>query len=119
MKSAPSGFSHRTEVEHANVRESRNLPGRHLVCGVVLPIGVSGVTFCPELLTESEAWSYLRLDVDGPANPGLTLRYYRERGLLRATRVGRRLRYRRIELERFLERLTETQGAQSQIGNEP
>jgi len=60
-----------------------------------------------ELLTEEEAIRYLRLDIDGPAKPSLTLRYYREKGLLRATRVGRRLRYRRVELDRLLECLTE------------
>ena len=62
---------------------------------------------CPELLTESEAIRYLRLDIDGPAKPELTLRYYREKGVLRATRVGRKLRYRRVELDRFLEQLTQ------------
>lgn len=61
---------------------------------------------CPELLTEDEAIRYLRLDIDGPANPKLTLRYYREKGLLRATRISRKLRYRRIELDRLMENLT-------------
>jgi len=61
---------------------------------------------CPELLTEQEAVRYLRLDVDGPARPEFTLRYYREKGLLKATRVGRRLRYRRVELDRLLDALT-------------
>lgn len=72
----------------------------------VLPDGTGGFQPCPELLTEMEAIRYLRLDIDGPANPALTLRYYRERGLLNGTRVGRRLRYRREELDRLLERLT-------------
>jgi len=72
----------------------------------VLPDGNGGFTSCPELLTEQEAIRYLRLDVDGPEKPALTLRYYRERGLLNGTRVGRRVRYRREELDRFLERLT-------------
>ena len=62
---------------------------------------------CPELLTEEEAIRYLRLDETRVEDPARTLRYYRERGLLRATQVGRRVRYRRIELERLLERLTE------------
>ena len=61
---------------------------------------------CPELLTAAEAIRYLRLDVDGPAKPELTLRHYRERGLLRGTRVGKRLRYRRVELDRLMENLT-------------
>ncbi len=62
---------------------------------------------CPELLTPSEAVRYLRLDVDGPGKPELTLRRYREIGLLRGTTVGRRILYRRVELDRFLEKKTE------------
>jgi hypothetical protein len=61
---------------------------------------------CPELLTEEEAIRYLRLDIDGPKKPALTLRHYRERGLLRGTRVRKRVRYRRVELDRFMEKLT-------------
>ena len=59
---------------------------------------------CPELLTEEEAIRYLRLDVDGPANPEGTLQRYREIGLLRGVKVGRLLRYRRVDLEEFLEK---------------
>ena len=62
------------------------------------------VVLCPELLTEKEAIRYLRLDVDGPRNPKLTLRRYREQGLLRAVKVSRLLRYRRADLDSFLER---------------
>ncbi len=58
---------------------------------------------CPELLTGSETIRYLRLDVDGPKNPEQTLRYYREKGLLKGTQVGKKLRYRRVDLELFLE----------------
>lgn len=72
----------------------------------MLPDGNGGSTPCPELLTKAEAIRYLRLDVDGPDRPELTLRYYCEKGLLRATRVGRRLRYRCLELKRLLENLT-------------
>ncbi len=63
---------------------------------------------CPELLTEQEAIRYLRLDLIDTEEPGNTLRYYRKQGLLRATQVGKCIRYRRVELERLLERLTET-----------
>lgn len=63
---------------------------------------------CPELLTEREAVRYLRLDDD--KNPSRTLRYYRERGLLKGTIVGRHLLYRRIELDRFLELQTAGNG---------
>lgn len=63
---------------------------------------------CPELLTEEEAIRYLRLDLIDVDEPAGTLRYYRRRGLLRATQVGKCVRYRRVELERLLERLTDT-----------
>ena len=60
----------------------------------------------PELLTEKETIHFLRLDQNGPKNPSNTLQYYRDKGLLRATRVGKRLRYQRKELLRFLDELT-------------
>ena len=63
---------------------------------------------CPELLTEQEAIRYLRLDLVDIKNPGDTLRHYRNEGILRATQVGKAIRYRRIELERFLEQQTLT-----------
>jgi len=63
---------------------------------------------CPELLTAAEAIRYLRLDETEIADPARTLRYYRETGKLRATQVGRCLRYRRCELERMLGLLTES-----------
>ena len=62
---------------------------------------------CPDLLTEQEAIRYLRLDTVGVEHPADTLRRYRERGILRGTQISRRVFSRRIELERFLERLTE------------
>ena len=52
---------------------------------------------CPELLTEQEAIRYLRLDEVNIDRPADTLRYYRKKGLLRATQVGKCVRYRRIE----------------------
>ena len=60
------------------------------------------------LLTEPEAIRYLRLDTVNIANPSATLRRYREMGILRATQVSKRLFYLRQELDRFLERLTES-----------
>jgi hypothetical protein len=62
---------------------------------------------CPELLTEAEAIRYLRLDTINIANPSETLRRYRDQGMLRGTQVSKRVMYRRVELDRFLERLTE------------
>lgn len=62
---------------------------------------------CPELLTEDEAIRYLRLDEAGGDAPTKTLARYRSMGRLHGTQVGRNIRYRRIELERFLERQTQ------------
>lgn len=62
---------------------------------------------CPELLTEEEAIRYLRLDtIVGLRNPGETLARYRANGMLRGTQVSKRIFYRRVELDRFLDRLT-------------
>ena len=74
---------------------------------VVLPDGNGGFTPCPELLTEEEAIRFLRLDAIAVEEPASTLRYYRKKGFLRATQVGKCIRYRRIELEKLLDRLTE------------
>lgn len=62
---------------------------------------------CPELLTEEEAIRYLRLDTVGIRDPAATLRRYRERNLLRGTQVSKRIFYRRVEIEKFLEEQTE------------
>ena len=61
----------------------------------------------PDLLTEAEAIIFLRLDIDGPANPKQTLKYYRDQGLLKATQIGRHLRYQRTELLHFLDKMTD------------
>ena len=70
----------------------------------VLP-GPDGGRPCPDLLTEAEAVRFLRLDCDGPTKPEQTLAYYREKGLLKGVRVGRQMRYRRVDLLAFLARL--------------
>lgn len=62
---------------------------------------------CPDLLTEDEAVRYLRLDLIDVEDPAETLRRYRKRGLVRGTQVGKCVRYRRAELDRFLDRITE------------
>lgn len=63
--------------------------------------------YCPELLTEEEAIRYLRLDtIEGLGNPKETLARYRSMGLLHGTQVSKKIFYRRVELDRFLERLT-------------
>jgi hypothetical protein len=91
----------------------RSLPVRstasiEVMTPVVLPDGNGGFTPCPELLTEEEAIRYLRLDGIDIEDPANTLRYYRKKGLLQATQVGKCIRYRRIELERLLDKLTES-----------
>ena len=73
--------------------------------GPVLP--GSPLLPCPELLTEEEAIRYLRLDtIRGLKNPGESLARYRATGMLRGTQVSKSVFYRRIELDRFLDRLT-------------
>jgi hypothetical protein len=61
----------------------------------------------PELLTPQEAIEFLRLDVEGPDHPEMTLDYFRREGLLRATRVGKRIRYSKTELLQLIDRLTQ------------
>ena len=76
------------------------------VVPAALPDGNGGFTPCPELLTEAEAIRYLRLDIDGPAKPENTLRYYREKKKLKGTRIGKKLFYTRKALDEFLEKMT-------------
>ncbi len=56
----------------------------------------------PDLLTEQEAVKFLRLDDGGTKDPGKTLAYYRSESLLRGTQVGRKVRYLKSELMKFL-----------------
>ena len=60
----------------------------------------------PDLLTEFETIIYLRLDIDGPKDPSATLKHYRDKKLLRGTRIGRKYRYSRLELLKFIELAT-------------
>jgi hypothetical protein len=66
------------------------------------------LALCPEVMTEDETVRYLRLDLIGIKNPSETLAYYRKKGLLRGTQIGKCIRYRRIEVERFLDELTKS-----------
>jgi hypothetical protein len=63
--------------------------------------------FSSPVLTEAEVIVWLRLDIDGPRNPRSTLKFYRQKGLLRAVRIGRQWRYTLSELHAFLDRLTQ------------
>ena len=82
------------------------LPGRYEYGDDGRLIEVEPARPCPELMTAAEAIRYLRLDDTDVADPERTLRYYREKWALRGTQVGRRVRYRRIELDQLLDRLT-------------
>ena len=64
-------------------------------------------THVPDLLTEDEAITFLRLDIDGPKNPKLTIKHYRDKGLLKPTKVGKTNKYLKKELLRFLDNLTD------------
>ncbi len=70
------------------------------------PPNPSAVVY-PEVMTEAEVIQFLRLDLIGIRNPSETLSYYRRRGLLRGTQIGKCIRYRRTEVERFLDTITE------------
>jgi hypothetical protein len=96
-----------SDINHRKPSEG-SIAYSELMSLAVLPDGNGGFTPCPELLTEDEAIRFLRLDSIGVENPANTLRYYRKKGLLRATQVGKCIRYRRIELDGLLDRLTET-----------
>ena len=64
-----------------------------------------------ELLTPIEAAQYLRLDELGTHTPQAairTLKFWRDRGELRATKYARHVWYRKSELDRFLQVKTET-----------
>ena len=84
----------------------RNEIDAHLGFVGPLPDGNGGYTPCPELLTEAEAIRFLRLDIDGPERPELTLRYYRQKGKLKGTRLGKHIRYTRKALMEFMEKMT-------------
>lgn len=59
----------------------------------------------PELLTEHEAVLFLRLDMEN--NPKRTLKYYRDKGQLRAVKIGTNLLYPKQELFSFINIATE------------
>ena len=73
----------------------------------VLPDGNGGFTPCPEVLTEEEAIRFLRLDMNGLKNPANTLRYYRQEGKLKGTRISNRIYYTLKSLREFTEEVTD------------
>lgn len=55
----------------------------------------------PYTMVEAELIRFLRL---GGANPSKTIRYYRERGILKAVQVGKNVRFLLPDVLDFLER---------------
>ncbi len=53
----------------------------------------------PVLLTSEETIEMLRLDGNSPER---TLKFYRDEGLLRGVRIGRKMRYRLCDVQLFL-----------------
>jgi len=60
----------------------------------------------PAVMLEADLIRFLRLDELGVKNPANTLRYYRERGKLRATRIGNRNCYTIEAALEFLQKMT-------------
>ena len=58
----------------------------------------------PDVLTPQEAAVFLR--IDGAAHWENTLRYYRDKGDLSATRIGKKMFYTRRALTDFLDKVT-------------
>lgn len=78
-----------------------------LVQIIMLPGPADNPTYtpCPEILTAKEACRYLRLDLSKSPHEPLEL-YVKEYGL-RRVKLGRAIRYRRVDLEALVERLME------------
>jgi len=55
----------------------------------------------PAVLTAAEVAAFLRLDGNGKAER--TLKYWRDEGLLKGVRLGRKVRYRLSDVEAFLD----------------
>ena len=72
----------------------------------IMSDGRGGYIPVPTLLTEAEALLYLRLDTLGRKDPAKTLQYYREKHLLKATRIGNVNFYTRDSLDAFITEMT-------------
>ena len=58
-----------------------------------------------DVLTEAEVSEFLRLDTDETSSSA-TLKYYRDKGLLKGIKIGKKLRYTKQEVLSFLDRLS-------------
>ena len=61
----------------------------------------------PLVLTSNDLINLLRLDDQGPKNGEATLKYYRDRGLLKGIRLGKKIRYTLPDVLVFLEKQME------------
>ncbi len=61
----------------------------------------------PAVMLESELVELLRLNELGISNPPNTLRYYREKHMLKGTKIGHRLCYTPAAVKDFLEAVTD------------
>ena len=95
-------FAFASDGEHASGNSSQG----HFGFVPLMPDG----TPAPAVMLEKDLIRFLRLDELGIRNPANTLRYYRERGKLRATRIGNRNCYTIQAALELLENLTKTTG---------
>ena len=61
----------------------------------------------PLVLDDVDLIKLLRLEKHNIENARWTLKYYRDKGLLKGVRLGKRIRYTRDEVLKFLEKQTE------------
>ena len=66
------------------------------------PVYMPNGTPAPEVMTQQEAIHFLRLDEADLKNPATTLQYYRDKGILRGTKIGKTIRYTKEDLLDFL-----------------
>ena len=69
------------------------------------PVYMPDGSIMPELLTEQEAIVFFRLESEN--NPTRTLKYYRDKGQLRAVKIGVNLLYPKWEVLNFIQIATD------------
>jgi hypothetical protein len=95
-------------VSHGEIRSKKSWTNQILIvntkmnCPIYMPDGKP----VPEVMLESELITFLRLNELGVKKPANTLRYYREQGKLKATRIGNRNAYTRTAACEFLQEMT-------------
>ena len=61
----------------------------------------------PLVLDDDDLVTLLRLEKQGKESAKWTIKYYRDKGLLKGTRLGKKIRYTRDEVLKFLDKQTE------------